>query len=128
MQPDLLGLLAFVVVAISMGHWFLRIRRVDVPRDRRAYVASWLLGAALGIGALVEGAGWVGGVPAFVAIVVGSIASLLVFVSPQRVAADAIRVGEALRDFTAPDEFGNAFSIAEVAGKPVLLKFFRGHW
>jgi len=128
MQPDLLGVFALLLVAGSMAHWFRRIQRVDIPRDRRAYAASWLMGAALGIGSLVEGASWIGGVPAGLAIAAGLLFSVLVLISPQRVADDAIRVGDRLRDFATLDEFDDDFSIASVGGRPVLLKFFRGHW
>jgi len=111
-----------------MSLWFMRIKRVAIPRDRRGFVASWLLGAGLGIFALTEGAGWLGGTPAFIAALAGIFFSALVYISPQKVAADAVRVGERLRDFTAIDENGNEFGVASVAGKPLLLKFFRGHW
>jgi peroxiredoxin len=37
-------------------------------------------------------------------------------------------VGETLRDFSALDENGERFELASTAGRPVLLKFFRGHW
>ena len=101
---------------------------MQIPADRRAFVACWLVGAALGVLALVQGAGWIGGALAGIAAIAGTVFSALVYVSPQKVAADAIRVGERLRDFTALDENGNAFAIATFSGKPLLLKFFRGHW
>lgn len=128
MNGTALGIVSFLVVAGSMGLWFLRIRRVAIPTDRRAFVASWVGGAALGIFALTQGPGWVGGIPAGLAAVAGLVFSALVYVSPQKVADDAIRVGERLREFTAPDENGADFRVASLAGKPVLLKFFRGHW
>ena len=62
------------------------------------------------------------------AVLAGSFFCLLVFISPQKVADDAIAVGERLREFTAQDANGEVFSMSSVAGKPVLLKFFRGHW
>jgi hypothetical protein len=128
MYPDVLGVLALLLVAGSMALWFRRIQRVEVPTDRRGWVASWLVGAALGVAALGSGAGWVGGVPAALAVLAGVFFSVLVAVSAQRTAADAIRVGEMLRDFTALDDRGEPFSIASTAGRPLLLKFFRGHW
>jgi cytochrome oxidase Cu insertion factor (SCO1/SenC/PrrC family) len=67
-------------------------------------------------------------VPAALAVLAGVFFSVLVAVSAQRAAADAIRVGEMLRDFTALDDRGEPFSIASTAGRPLLLKFFRGHW
>jgi hypothetical protein len=123
-----LAVAAFVLVAGSMTLWFRRIQRVDIPRDRRAFVACWLAGALLGVVALIQGPGWVGGTLAGIAIAAGALFSTLVYISPQKVAGHAIQVGERLRDFTALDEHGDEFSTADVAGKPVLLKFFRGHW
>jgi hypothetical protein len=123
-----LGVAAFILVAGSMALWFQRMKRVQIPEDRRGFVACWVGGATLGILALIQGAGWVGGIPAGVAAGAGIFFSVLVYISPQKVADNAIRVGERLRGFTALDENGNDFSIASVAGRPVLLKFFRGHW
>jgi len=128
MSANILGLLAFLLVAGSMSLWFIRIKRVAIPRDRRGFVASWLLGAGLGIFALTEGAGWLGGIPGSIAAFAGIFFSVLVYISPQKVADGAVRVGERLRDFTAIDENDNEFSTASIAGKPLLLKFFRGHW
>ena len=34
----------------------------------------------------------------------------------------------AIPAFSLTDHRGEAFSISELAGKPFLLKFFRGHW
>jgi hypothetical protein len=123
-----LGFVALALVASSMALWFARIKRVQIPADRRGFVACWLGGAALGVIALTEGAGWLGGIPAGIAVLAGSFFSVLVVISPQKVADDAVRVGESLRAFTALDENGAEFSIASTAGKPLLLKFFRGHW
>ena len=98
------------------------------PEGSQGFAACWVGGAGLGIFALTQGAGWIGGIPAGLAALAGTFFSVLVLVSPQKVADSAIQVGERLREFTAPDENGDAFAISSVAGSPVLLKFFRGHW
>ena len=123
-----LGVVGFLLVAGAMALWAQRIKRVQIPTDRRGFVACWVGGAALGVLALTQGAGWVGGIPAGIAAVAGTFFSALVYISPQKVADNAVQVGESLRDFTALDENGDDFSIASFAGKPILLKFFRGHW
>ena len=128
MSGALLGILAFLLVAGSMALWTRRIRNVAIPKDRRAYVACWAGGAVLGIIALVQGAGWIGGILAGVAALAGTFFRALVLASPQKAADDAIQVGESLRRFSAIDENGEEFSLAGLADKPVLLKFFRGHW
>ena len=128
MTGTALAVVAFLLVAGAMALWARRIRRVQIPSDRRGFVACWVGGAVLGVIALIQGAGWVGGIFAGVAALAGAFFSTLVYISPQRVADDAVRVGEKLRDFTASDENGQPFSIASSGGRPVLLKFFRGHW
>ena len=55
-----------------MALWFRRIQRVQVPEDRRGFVACWIGGAALGALALALGAGWFGGSLAVLAAVAGS--------------------------------------------------------
>lgn len=128
MTGAVLGVLALLVVAGSMAMWVRRMRNVDIPEDRRGFVACWAGGAGLGIVALTHGAGWLGGVSAAIAAVAGTFFSALVYISPQKTAGNAIRVGERLREFTAPDDNGDDFAIASTLGKPILLKFFRGHW
>ncbi len=128
MSGTMLGIIALLLVAGSIALWFRRIQKVEIPEDRRGYVAFWVGGAALGVIALIQGAGWIGGIPAGIAVFAGSFFSVLVLLSPQKAADDAIRVGELLRDFTALDENGDEFSLSCLAGKPVLIKFFRGHW
>jgi hypothetical protein len=128
MSGTVLGILAFLLVAGSMALWFRRIQSVQIPKDRTVFVACWAGAAILGIVALTQEPGWVGGIPAGIAAVAGLFFSALVYISPQKVADDAIQVGERLREFTAPDENGDDFAISSTAGKPVLLKFYRGHW
>ena len=49
MSGALLGILAFLLVAGSMVLWARRIRNVEIPKDRRAFVACWVGRAVLGI-------------------------------------------------------------------------------
>jgi len=128
MSGTVLGIVAFLVVAGSMALWFQRIKSVQIPKDRRGFVACWLLAVALGITALTAEPGWLGGVPAVLAVLAGLLFTGLFFISPQKAGDDAIRVGESLRDFTGSDQDGNQFAMATTGGSPVLLKFFRGHW
>lgn len=124
----MLGLAAFVWVAASAVLWFRRMRAVSIPRDRTAFVLAWALGALAGVLAFVRGVGWPDGIAAGLALLGSGFLLFTVGVSRQRVGADAIRVGAALPDFAAPDENGERFEIASLAGRPLLLKFFRGHW
>ena len=44
------------------------------------------------------------------------------------VAVNAIRIGDTIPAFSALDENGELFESKTLAGKPALIKFFRGHW
>ena len=123
-----LGFLALAVAAVTVALWFRQIDQVDIPEDKTAYVSFFLLAAALGVGAFVAGTRWFGGVAAALAIIIGSFFPFTVAISRQEVAADAIRVGDAIPAFSALDENGEVFESKTLAGKPVLIKFFRGHW
>ena len=123
-----LGVLALVVAAATVALWFRQIGQVDIPEDRTTYVIFFLSAAALGIGAFVAGARWFGGVAAALAIIIGSFFPFTVAISRQEVAANAIRVGDSIPVFSALDENGEVFESKTLAGKPALIKFFRGHW
>ena len=123
-----LGFLALVVAAVTVVLWFRQINQVDIPEDKTAYVIFFLFAAALGVGAFVTGTRWFGGVAAALAIIIGSFFPFTVAISPQEVAPDAIRVGDSIPVFSALDENGELFESKTLAGKPALIKFFRGHW
>ena len=123
-----LGLLAFAVAAVTVMAWFRQINQVEIPENRTAFVVFFLTAAALGVGAFVARTRWFGGVAAVLAIVIGSFVPFTVAISRQEVAADAIRVGDSIPVFSALDENGEVFESTTLAGKPTLIKFFRGHW
>jgi len=61
-------------------------------------------------------------------IVIGGFLTFTVAISRQEVAADGIRVGATIPQFAALDENGELFDSSSLDGKPILMKFFRGHW
>ena len=128
MTDTYLGIASLGVVAISLLLWFRALRQVAIPENRAVYVASWLVAAGLGVAALLGEPGWLGGILAGF----GTAASLMflftVAIGGQKVADGAIRVGASIPDFTATDEHGQTFDSQSLAGHPVLIKFFRGHW
>jgi hypothetical protein len=128
MSPVALGIVAAALVVGAGVAWFRAIYQVRIPKDRRGYVAVWLLGGALGIAALVSGAGWPGGIPAGIAIFGAAFFLLTITISRQRAAPDVISVGASIPEFSAPDEDSTLFESASLAGNPTLVKFFRGHW
>jgi uncharacterized oligopeptide transporter (OPT) family protein len=127
-STTVLAFLALLLIVGSVIFWFRLALSVRLPENRTGFVLIWASGTLLGVIALVQGAGWISGIPAGLAVFIGIFLLFTVTISPQQVAPDAIAVGEALRDFSALDENGERFELASTAGRPVLLKFFRGHW
>jgi hypothetical protein len=123
-----LGSLALVVAVATLVLWFRRIAQVDIPEDRTIYAVSFLFATVLGVCAFVSGTRWFGGVAAVLAIVIGSFFPFTMAISRQEVAANVIRVGDSIPVFSALDENGEIFESKTLAGKTVLIKFFRGHW
>ncbi|MBW2287871.1 MAG: hypothetical protein JRG80_12645 [Deltaproteobacteria bacterium] len=128
MSATVLAFLALLLIVGSVIFWFRLALSVRLPENRTGFVLIWASGTLLGVIALVQGAGWISGIPAGLAVFIGIFLLFTVTISPQQVAPDAIAVGEALRDFSALDENGEPFELASTAGRPLLLKFFRGHW
>jgi hypothetical protein len=123
-----LGLVALLVGAATTAVWFRAAMALRLPRNRIPFVLGWLAGAGLGLVALLGEPGWVAGLSAALAIAGGCFLTFTVAVSRQEVGEGAIEVGDALPDFSAPDENGRVFEAASLAGQPALIKFFRGHW
>ncbi len=123
-----LGFLALAIAMATVGMWFYRIRMVDIPEDRTLFAICFLTAAALGIAALVKGAGKLGAVPAILAIVVGSFLPFTMAISEQEVETTGIQVGETIPHFTALDDRRELFDSNSLKGRPVLMKFFRAHW
>jgi cytochrome oxidase Cu insertion factor (SCO1/SenC/PrrC family) len=123
-----LGILALVVALACAALWSYQMRQVDIPENRAAFAVVFLSAAALGVAALVKGAGWLGGIPAAFAILIGSFLPFTMAISHQQVAAHGIEVGETIPHFTALDDKGKRFDSDSLRGHPVLIKFFRAHW
>jgi hypothetical protein len=128
MTDAILGFSSLGVIVLSAGFWIRSLRRVEIPKNRGFYVATWLIAGALGVTAVLGTPGWLGGIPA----ASGIFASLFFLgafaIGGQKVGEEAIRVGAPIPDFTATDEHGSTFDSKSLAGHPVLIKFFRGHW
>ncbi|MEE4300067.1 MAG: hypothetical protein V2J24_11560 [Pseudomonadales bacterium] len=128
MSNALMGITAFLLSVGTLALWIRGIRRVSLPTNRTAFVAAWSAAAGLAIAALVGGSGWIGGVLATFGLLLALFLLFTIAISTQKVAPEAIRVGMTIPHFTALDEHGATFDSAALAGNPVLLKFFRGHW
>jgi len=128
MTGTILGISAALLSIGVWAAWMRHINQVSVPRDRRGYLAACAGGVALGIAAFVAGAGIVGGVGAALGILAGGTFAGLRAQSRQGDQKPAVTVGGPILDFAAPDDSGQAFELSSLRGKPILLKFFRGHW
>ncbi len=123
-----LGLLALVVAVGCTMVWFNQAEKVSLPENRALFILVWLSAVALAIAAFVKKAGWLGRIAALPAIVIGLFFPFTVSISEQVLPPDAIRVGEMMPSFSAPDDRGEVFDSARLEGNPVLIKFFRAHW
>jgi hypothetical protein len=128
MDATALAFAGLVLVAGAAALWFRRMRQVRIPRSRVGFVAAWAGGAALGVAGLAMGVGALDAIAAVAAILGGSVLTTLVAISRQRLGSGAIQIGDTLPDFEAIDEHDEPFRLSCLAGQPVLLKFFRGHW
>ena len=123
-------LLTVVAVVLVFGSVALRRRWVS---QSSMEAARWLplpmlLGGSLSLAGLIQGAGlWLGGVNG---LNVAACAFFLLVLSLTRQSnqVPAVAVGGPILDFSAQDENDREFHLADLKGKPILLKFFRGHW
>jgi hypothetical protein len=128
MDDAYLGLASLAVVGISSHLWIRALKRVAIPKNRGGFVAACVVAAGLGVTALAGEPGWLGGIPAGMAVFASTFFLLTVAIGSQKVTDDAIEVGATIPSFTATDEHGQTFDSQSLAGHPALIKFFRGHW
>ena len=128
MSGATLGLLALGLLVAATALWFRQVRAVRIPRNRAGFLAAWGGAVLLGAIALTRDPGWVGGAAALLATLAGLLLVGLVAVSRQKVEGRTVAVGAPLPEFSGIDEHGEAFRSTDLAGHPILLKFFRGHW
>ncbi len=120
-----LGLIALVLILLITVRWFWHALRVNIPRNFQHFRLGWAIGLALGLMALYQSpqdsfAAW--------AVGLGLLFVYLISTGAQKVGVQAIGIGDDMPVFSATDENGENFDSSRLAGKRVLLKFFRGHW
>ena len=123
-----LACVSFALLAGFVASWMMMIKRVQVENGRwlhRLLVGAMMLTAAL---AFAKGVELFGGILAGVALGVSIVFVVLSSLARQSGQTPAISVGQPMLAFSAPDENGDIFDSASLSGKPILLKFFRGHW
>lgn len=122
------SILAFALVLGTALIWFRLLKTVALPENRTGFVICMAAGVCLAIAGLVQGSGLLVGLLSGFAIVLGGMFMLLVLISAQKGGSGSLQEGSPLFAFSAPDHQGNTFDSSSVDGKPLLLKFFRGHW
>jgi hypothetical protein len=128
MSGQILGLVGFAIVVAAGIRWYTLIQQVAIPRDRTLLYGCFGVGAFFGLLALFNQPGWAVGLLALLAVLVGTLLPALRLRSDQAKNEPACPVGAAVPFFTAVDDHGRHFDSNQLAGKPYLLKFFRGHW
>ena len=123
-----LGLAALVLALGSAVLWFYLARQVNLPENRTVFVVAFLAAAAGGVAAFFKGTSWLGAVPAVLAVAIGLFLPFTIAISPQEASANAIKLGDTIPHFTAPDDKGEIFDSRSLHGHLVLIKFFRAHW
>jgi len=123
-----LSILAFAVVFVTGFRWFRLAYAVALPENRAGFVGSMAVGVGLGIAGLTLGSGLAGGIFATLAILLGGLFVFTWLISAQKGGSGNLQIGSPLLAFSAPDHLGNNFDSSTLDGRPILLKFFRGHW
>ena len=123
-----LAFAAFAVAFITLVLWLRQVNLVALPDNRGFFVLSFLTALGLGVAALIARPRWFAVLPALAAIVVGAFVPFSVSISKQEVATTGIQIGQTIPRFAALDQHGASFDSASLDGKPILMKFFRGHW
>jgi cytochrome oxidase Cu insertion factor (SCO1/SenC/PrrC family) len=124
----LLGIASFLIAGGTAARWWRGLQTVSLPRDRTRFFMAFGLALACGVAAWFHAPGWLAGSAAVVGILLGGMFLGLGALSGQEEKAPAVTVGGAMLEFSAPADSGETFSSTTLAGKPYLLKFFRGHW
>lgn len=123
-----LGFVALALVALTTVYWFQLVDQVAIPENRTPFMVMYGLVIVMAVASFVVGTRWFGGVAAVLAILPALFMPMTVAISKQVVAENPIVVGDTLPYFEALNSEGERFTSDSLAGAPVLIKFFRGHW
>jgi hypothetical protein len=121
-----LGLIGLLIIGGTAGVWFARAWLVHIPKTTPyPFIALLVIGTLLGAFVLFQGAassyaGW--------AVGVGLSLLYLFMTGGQKVGDQMVGVGDSIPAFSGIDADGNPFDSEDLAGKRILIKFFRGYW
>jgi cytochrome oxidase Cu insertion factor (SCO1/SenC/PrrC family) len=119
---------SLAILVVLVGTWFTMLQRVQVERVR--WLLRLLAGAvvAVAVFAFLGKPGIFGGIVAGLSLVIAGAFLILSSMAAQSAQPPALAVGDPMLEFSAADENGEIFDSASLRGRPMLLKFFRGHW
>lgn len=123
-----LGLAAFALVFAAGFRWVQLIQSVSLPDNRIGFLLCMVTGMGLAITSFFHNPGWIGGTLAALALIPSCFFVFTWAISAQKGGPGKLQPGSPLMAFTAIDDMGSSFDSGVLVGKPVLLKFFRGHW
>jgi cytochrome oxidase Cu insertion factor (SCO1/SenC/PrrC family) len=113
---------------IGIAVWMRMIAAVQLGQSRWVVNSLFGAGAAIGLLALTQSPGAIGIALAGTTVAFSAIYFGLLSISGQSSQAPNFAVGSPIPDFTALDHNGEPFTLSSLDGKPMLIKFFRGHW
>jgi len=128
MSGAIFGYLALLLLVQAGFVWLRSIREVRTGERRPLVLLVVLSGMGLAGLAFARGPGVPGGVAAGLALGLGALFLVFQLLGRQSRVVPNVAVGRPILDFTAPDAEGRPFSLSSLRGRPLLLKFFRGHW
>jgi hypothetical protein len=118
------GVVGYFVLVLKFGAW--------VPGARNNALPSWLLiagGLTLSLVAVGRARRRLAAIALLLANVsVAGLFASLIYVSFAVPAANGPAIGSPAADFALADQTGRTAHLADFAGKPLLLVFYRGHW
>ena len=113
---------------VGIAVWLRMIAHVELGQKRWVVNALFASSLALGAFALAQSPSTPGFVLAGTTVAFSALYFVLLSFSGQSNQVPAVAVGSRIPDFTALDHNGQPFSLSSLNGKPILMKFFRGHW
>ncbi len=119
---------SFVLIGMFVASWVGLVQRVQVGAGLLPARILAAVAMVAGLLALANSPGWLGGALAGVSLLVGTVFFFLGSLSRQSDHPPAVAVGQPLAAFEAPDHEGKLFRSETLRGRPMLIKFFRGHW
>ncbi len=119
---------AFGTASILAATWMGLIQRVQVGQGKILLRVLAVLALVTSVVSLGGSPGTLGGVLASIALFVSAAFLVLGSLAGQSDQGPAFGVGDALPAFEAKDHNDEWFRSEALRGRPMLIKFFRGHW